>query len=86
MKGIEPSYSAWKAAALPLSYTRACAMHYHAAARASTGMPPIIRPQQCLQAALATEYGAVQSSENSENSARVNRQPRGLARFGASPG
>ncbi len=23
MKGIEPSYSAWKAAALPLSYTRA---------------------------------------------------------------
>ena len=22
MKGIEPSYSAWKAAALPLSYTR----------------------------------------------------------------
>ena len=61
-------------------------MHYHAAARASTGMPPIIRPQQCLQAALATEYGAVQSSENSENSARVNRQPRGLARFGSSPG
>jgi hypothetical protein len=24
VKGIEPSYSAWKAAALPLSYTRAC--------------------------------------------------------------
>ena len=23
MEGIEPSYSAWKAAALPLSYTRA---------------------------------------------------------------
>jgi hypothetical protein len=23
VKGIEPSYSAWKAAALPLSYTRA---------------------------------------------------------------
>jgi hypothetical protein len=22
VKGIEPSYSAWKAAALPLSYTR----------------------------------------------------------------
>ena len=44
------------------------------------------RSQQCLRAALATEYGAVQSSENSENSARVNRQPRGLARFGSSPG
>jgi hypothetical protein len=26
VKGIEPSYSAWKAAALPLSYTRA-ALH-----------------------------------------------------------
>jgi hypothetical protein len=25
VKGIEPSYSAWKAAALPLSYTRAAA-------------------------------------------------------------
>ena len=25
VKGIEPSYSAWKAAALPLSYTRATA-------------------------------------------------------------
>jgi hypothetical protein len=24
VKGIEPSYSAWKAAALPLSYTRLC--------------------------------------------------------------
>ena len=24
VKGIEPSYSAWKAAALPLSYTREC--------------------------------------------------------------
>jgi hypothetical protein len=27
VKGIEPSYSAWKAAALPLSYTRAWAIH-----------------------------------------------------------
>jgi hypothetical protein len=27
VKGIEPSYSAWKAAALPLSYTRACAIN-----------------------------------------------------------
>jgi hypothetical protein len=26
VKGIEPSYSAWKAAALPLSYTRAWAI------------------------------------------------------------
>ena len=36
VKGIEPSYSAWKAAALPLSYTRALAMDYHAAHGAST--------------------------------------------------
>jgi hypothetical protein len=27
VKGIEPSYSAWKAAALPLSYTRALLEH-----------------------------------------------------------
>ena len=27
VKGIEPSYSAWKAAALPLSYTRASRDH-----------------------------------------------------------
>jgi hypothetical protein len=27
VKGIEPSYSAWKAAALPLSYTRISADH-----------------------------------------------------------
>jgi hypothetical protein len=27
VKGIEPSYSAWKAAALPLSYTRVPADH-----------------------------------------------------------
>ena len=27
VKGIEPSYSAWKAAALPLSYTRAWGDH-----------------------------------------------------------
>ena len=38
VKGIEPSYSAWKAAALPLSYTRAQAMNYHAADAASTAM------------------------------------------------
>ena len=38
VKGIEPSYSAWKAAALPLSYTRVQAMNYHAADAASTAM------------------------------------------------
>jgi hypothetical protein len=27
VKGIEPSYSAWKAAALPLSYTREAAKY-----------------------------------------------------------
>src|SRR5712671_7186918 len=38
VKGIEPSYSAWKAAALPLSYTRARPINYHAMAAASTAM------------------------------------------------
>ena len=38
VKGIEPSYSAWKAAALPLSYTRAQAINYHAMRTASTAM------------------------------------------------
>ena len=38
VKGIEPSYSAWKAAALPLSYTRARGINYHATAAASTAM------------------------------------------------
>ena len=28
VKGIEPSYSAWKAAALPLSYTRPAPAHH----------------------------------------------------------
>src|SRR3977135_544599 len=36
VKGIEPSYSAWKAAALPLSYTRVMAINYHAGQVAST--------------------------------------------------
>jgi hypothetical protein len=40
VKGIEPSYSAWKAAALPLSYTRARGINYHAVRAASTAMPP----------------------------------------------
>jgi hypothetical protein len=43
VKGIEPSYSAWKAAALPLSYTRAQAMNYHAAEAAST-VHALVRP------------------------------------------
>jgi hypothetical protein len=38
VKGIEPSYSAWKAAALPLSYTRARTINYHASKAASTAM------------------------------------------------
>jgi len=38
VKGIEPSYSAWKAAALPLSYTRARPINYHAKEAASTAM------------------------------------------------
>jgi hypothetical protein len=38
VKGIEPSYSAWKAAALPLSYTRAPPINYHAMTTASTAM------------------------------------------------
>ena len=38
VKGIEPSYSAWKAAALPLSYTRLMAINYHAGAAVSTVM------------------------------------------------
>jgi hypothetical protein len=36
VKGIEPSYSAWKAAALPLSYTRVRPINYHATPAAST--------------------------------------------------
>jgi hypothetical protein len=40
VKGIEPSYSAWKAAALPLSYTRAQAINYHAREAASTALRP----------------------------------------------
>jgi hypothetical protein len=38
VKGIEPSYSAWKAAALPLSYTRARPINYHGRKVASTAM------------------------------------------------
>jgi hypothetical protein len=28
VNGIEPSWPAWKAGALPLSYTRVCSIHY----------------------------------------------------------
>ena len=48
VKGIEPSYSAWKAAALPLSYTRARPINYHAERAASTSHQsgkPLNRPQ-----------------------------------------
>jgi hypothetical protein len=41
VKGIEPSYSAWKAAALPLSYTRAQAINYHATGAVSTVHAPV---------------------------------------------
>jgi hypothetical protein len=41
VKGIEPSYSAWKAAALPLSYTRARPINYHVAPAASTTYAPV---------------------------------------------
>src|SRR6266851_2991137 len=47
VKGIEPSYSAWKAAALPLSYTRARPINYHgrqAASTAMSGFGPLGRP------------------------------------------
>jgi hypothetical protein len=40
VKGIEPSYSAWKAAALPLSYTRTPGINYHDATAASTSPAP----------------------------------------------
>ena len=57
VKGIEPSYSAWKAAALPLSYTRARPLNYHAMGAASTAMhrsletafiPGVFRPGRAL--------------------------------------
>jgi hypothetical protein len=49
VKGIEPSYSAWKAAALPLSYTRARPINYHAIEAASTAM------HRALETALAPD-------------------------------
>jgi hypothetical protein len=44
VKGIEPSYSAWKAAALPLSYTRTPGINYHDATAASTSPAPFPYP------------------------------------------
>ncbi len=38
VKGIEPSYSAWKAAALPLSYTRAAPLLIGETAFAKAGL------------------------------------------------
>jgi hypothetical protein len=40
VKGIEPSYSAWKAAALPLSYTRK--IHLALNLRLSTQTPTLV--------------------------------------------
>ena len=51
VKGIEPSYSAWKAAALPLSYTRARPINYHAGQAGSTAMEWICPLQTVVQAA-----------------------------------
>ena len=45
VKGIEPSYSAWKAAALPLSYTRAGVD----LTRRAGGLNPPLRPLFSLQ-------------------------------------
>jgi hypothetical protein len=49
VKGIEPSYSAWKAAALPLSYTRVRPINYHAMEAASTAMRGPMKPPWFLQ-------------------------------------
>ena len=51
VKGIEPSYSAWKAAALPLSYTRARPINYHAGQAASTAMSGFDPCRRVVQAA-----------------------------------
>ena len=50
VKGIEPSYSAWKAAALPLSYTRAPPFNYHAIPGASTAVAPANSPGSAIGA------------------------------------
>jgi hypothetical protein len=52
VKGIEPSYSAWKAAALPLSYTRARPINYHAGQAASTAISGFDPLQTVAQAAV----------------------------------
>jgi hypothetical protein len=46
VKGIEPSYSAWKAAALPLSYTRAgvtlAILGCRSTEKSETTYPPVV--------------------------------------------
>ena len=44
MKGIEPSYSAWKAAALPLSYTRKNQSHSHSSYLRIASAPAFASP------------------------------------------
>ena len=53
VKGIEPSYSAWKAAALPLSYTRAPGMTYHAMPMASTAGSDLVTTKSQASTALS---------------------------------
>jgi hypothetical protein len=53
VKGIEPSYSAWKAAALPLSYTRATLINYHATRAVSTVLASIQPWKSALEISLA---------------------------------
>ena len=55
VKGIEPSYSAWKAAALPLSYTRA---GVELTRRAGGLNPPRRLPSPCPTAPCSSDaYG-----------------------------
>ena len=42
VKGIEPSYSAWKAAALPLSYTRIAPLYALNQMHLQQGLSPIL--------------------------------------------
>ncbi len=67
VKGIEPSYSAWKAAALPLSYTRAGADMQRPARQinrfvARPFQPPIRRNSRAVRPA-ASRGGGITSSQ-----------------------
>jgi hypothetical protein len=54
VKGIEPSYSAWKAAALPLSYTRLWADHVsRQASRLNRPAPVRTRKRPCSASRIA---------------------------------